>query len=81
MKIELYSADWCSSCKTVKPIIEAIEGFEKEIIDVEKETERAVNLNIRSIPVIRVVKDDTELARLVGNKTKQEIEEIIGNLI
>ena len=43
-KVELYSASWCSSCEVVKPIVEKLENVEVEIVDVEKETERAVSL-------------------------------------
>ena len=76
-KIELYSASWCSSCEVVKPIIEKLENVEVEIIDVEKETERAVSLSIRSIPVVRVLDEDgNQLGRLVGKITKQQIEEL-----
>lgn len=76
-KVELYSASWCSSCEVVKPIIEKLENVEVEIIDVEKETDRAVSLSIRSIPVVRVLDEDgNQLGRLVGKITKQQIEEL-----
>ena len=76
-KVELYSASWCSSCEAVKPIVEKLENVEIEIIDVEKETERAVSLSIRSIPVVRVLDEEgNQLGRLVGKITKQQIEEL-----
>ncbi len=76
-KVELYSASWCSSCEVVKPIVEKLENVEVEIIDVEKETERAVSLSIRSIPVVRVLDEEgNQLGRLVGKITKQQIEEL-----
>jgi len=76
-KVELYSADWCSSCKAVYPIVEKLENVEVEIVDVEKETERAVSLSIRSIPVVRVLDEEgNQLGRLVGKITKQQIEEL-----
>ncbi len=76
-KVELYSASWCSSCEVVKPIVEKLENVELEIIDVEKETERAVSLSIRSIPVVRVLDEEgNQLGRLVGKITKQQIEEL-----
>jgi thioredoxin 1 len=74
IKIEYFGAPWCSACKVVKPIVESLEGFEKEIIDVEEETDRAVSLSIRSIPVVRLVKDGEEIKRFIGNTSKQEIE-------
>ena len=76
-KVELYSASWCSSCEVVKPIVEKLENVEVEIIDVEKETERAVSLSIRNIPVVRVLDEEgNQLGRLVGKITKQQIEEL-----
>lgn len=76
-KVELYSASWCSSCEVVKPIVEKLENVEVEIVDVEKETERAVSLSIRSIPVVRVLDEEgNQLGRLVGKITKQQIEEL-----
>ena len=73
-KVELYSASWCSSCEVVKPIVKSLENVEVEIIDVEKETDRAISLGIRNIPVLRFLnKDGSEKHRLVGNKTKEEI--------
>ena len=76
-KVELYSASWCSSCEVVKPIVQSLENVEVEIIDVEKETERAVSLSIRSIPVVRVLDEEgNQLGRLVGKITKQQIEEL-----
>ena len=73
-KVELYSASWCSSYEVVKPIVESLENVEVEIIDVEKETDRAISLGIRNIPVLRFLnKDGSEKHRLVGNRTKEEI--------
>lgn len=76
-KVEYFGAKWCESCKTVLPIVEKLENVEVEIIDVEKETERAVSLSIRSIPVVRVLDEEgNQLGRLVGKITKQQIEEL-----
>ena len=73
-KIEMYTADWCSACKIVKSIVKSLENVEVEIIDVEKQTDRAVSLGIRNIPVLRFLnKDGSEKHRLVGNRTKEEI--------
>lgn len=77
-KVELYSADWCSACKVVKPIVQSLENVEKEIIDVEKETERAVSLGIRSIPVVRILNEQgDEIYKVVGKTTKEDLERLI----
>ena len=73
-KVELYSADWCSSCKVVYPIVQSLENVEVEIIDVEKETDRAVSLGIRNIPVVRLLdKNGEQVHRFVGKVSKEEI--------
>lgn len=77
-KLELYTSNWCSTCKVVKPTVESLEDVEKEIIDVEKETDRAVSLGIRSIPVVRILNEQgDELHRLVGKITKEELQRLI----
>ena len=73
-KLELYTSNWCSACKTVLPIVQSLENVEVEIIDVEKETDRAVSLGIRNIPVVRVLDENGEqVHRFVGKVSKEEI--------
>lgn len=76
-KLQLYSAKWCTACAGVKNIIEGLESIEVELIDVEQQTEKAISLGIRNIPVLRLVENEEEIGRLVGNKSKTEIEELI----
>ena len=70
--IELYTADWCPSCRTIKPLLEGLEVTE---INVDKETEKAISLGIRNIPVLRFLKDGMETGRIVGITTRDKIEE------
>lgn len=73
-KLELYTSNWCSACKSVYPVVQSLENIEVEIIDVEKETDRAVSLGIRNIPVVRVLDEDGEqVHRFVGKVSKEEI--------
>ena len=77
-KVEYFGAEWCSACKVVKPIVESLENVGKEIIDVEKETDRAVSLGIRSIPVVRILNEQgDELHRVVGKTTKEDLQRLI----
>lgn len=73
-KVELYTSNWCTACVSVKPIVQSLENVEVEIIDVEKETDRAVSLGIRNIPVLRVLDENGEqVHRFVGKVSKEEI--------
>ena len=73
-KLELYTSNWCTACASVKPIVQSLENVEVEIIDVEKETDRAVSLGIKSIPVVRVLDENGEqVHKFVGKVSKEEI--------
>ena len=73
-KIEYFGSSWCTACVSVKPIVQSLENVEVEIIDVEKETDRAVSLGIRNIPVVRVLDENGEqVHRFVGKVSKEEI--------
>ena len=73
-KVEYFGAQWCTSCVSVKPIVQSLENVEVEIIDVEKETDRAASLGIRNIPVVRLLDENGEqVHRFVGKVSKEEI--------
>jgi thioredoxin 1 len=78
-----FTADWCNPCKKVKPIVEELN---KEqiiarffIIDVDEELEMASDFEVRSIPTFVLIKDNQEIARTTGAKTKEQLLEFISN--
>lgn len=73
-KIEYFGANWCSSCNTVKSIIKSLNNIEVDYIDVEKHTDRALKLGIKSIPVVRVLNENNEEEnRFIGNFSKDQL--------
>ena len=84
MKHVLYfTADWCNPCKKVKPIVEELN---KEqiiakffMIDVDEELEMASDFGVRSVPTFILIKDNQEIARTTGAKTKEELLEFISH--
>ncbi len=78
-KILMFSAPWCASCKGVKPIVEALE-VEKEIIDVELQTDLALSYGVRNLPALIFIKNGEEKGRLIGNKSLKEIQEILDSI-
>ena len=82
MKMILYfTADWCNPCKQTKPIVEELNREQILakffIIDVDSEIEMAKDFEIRSVPTFVVMKDNTEIHRTTGAKTRQQLEELI----
>jgi thioredoxin 1 len=82
MKMILYfTADWCNPCKQTKPIVEELNREQIMakffIIDVDSDIEMAKDFEIRSVPTFVVMKDNIEIHRTTGAKTRQQLEELI----
>lgn len=82
MKTILYfAADWCQPCKMVKPIVkelnrEYVPGM-FHTVDIDIEKEMAQRFKIKSVPTFILLKDGEEINRIVGVKTKKELENFI----
>jgi thioredoxin 1 len=82
MKMILYfTADWCNPCKQTKPIVEELNREQIMakffIIDVDSEIEMAQDFEIKSVPTFVVIRDNKEIHRVTGAKTRQQLEELI----
>lgn len=78
MKSVLYfTADWCNPCKKVKPIVEEL-NREQIIakffmIDADIESEMVSDFEIKSVPTFVLIRDNKEVSRTTGAKTKEEL--------
>ena len=76
-----FTADWCGPCKQTKPIVEELNREQIMakffIIDVDSEIEMAQDFGIRSVPTFVVMKDNKEVYRVTGAKSRQQLEELI----
>jgi thioredoxin 1 len=82
MKMILYfTADWCNPCKQTKPIVEELNREQIMakffIIDVDSEIEMAQDFEIKSVPTFVVMKDNKEIYRVTGAKSRQQLEDLI----
>jgi thioredoxin 1 len=82
MKMILYfTADWCNPCKKTKPIVEELNREQIMakffIIDVDSNIEMTKDFEIKSVPTFVVMKDNTEIYRVTGAQTRQQLEELI----
>ena len=76
-----FTADWCNPCKKTRPIVEELNREQIMakffIIDVDSEIEMTKDFEIKSVPTFVVMKDNKEIHRATGAKTRQQLEELI----
>jgi thioredoxin 1 len=82
MKMILYfTAEWCNPCKQTRPIVEELNREQIMakffIIDVDSEIEMAQDFEIKSVPTFVVMKDNKEIYRVTGAKSRQQLEDLI----
>ena len=72
-------ATWCGPCRMLAPVIEEIaEEYENEIkvgkINVDEERNLAIQFGIESIPTVLLFKAGKIVAKSVGFRTKEQLE-------
>lgn len=86
MKVLKFSAIWCSACLVMKKVFKHIENMHPELefinYDYDTDEEMIEKYNIgTTIPVLIFLDDnDNEITRIVGEKSYEEIEEVITNI-
>lgn len=73
-----FFADWCGPCKMMAPIVEELatelEGKVKVgKLNVDENSDIAIEYNVMSIPTLIVFKNGKEEKRLVGVRDKEEL--------
>lgn len=85
MNVKIFSASWCGPCKRLKPIMEELKNEFKnvsfETIDVDEESEIAINYGIRSVPTVVFQRGEVEINRQIGIKTKQNYIDLINSFL
>ena len=81
IKLVRISAIWCSSCiLTKKDWDEIKQDYTYEEYDYDIDEDKIVKFNVgNTLPVIIVFKDGVEINRIVGEKTKEQILEVLGD--
>lgn len=84
IKLIYFTADWCSPCKTLKPIMQELfkenPHIIKTIIDIDKNEYMGSLYKIKSIPTIIFEKNGTESIRVTGAMSKSYYQNIINSL-
>jgi thioredoxin 1 len=85
MELKIFSASWCGPCKGLKPIMEELKNEYQNVtfktIDVDDESELAINYAIRSVPTVVFEKSGIEVSRQVGIKSKQNYIDLINSFL
>lgn len=77
MEIIVIGAVWCPACLKMKKIWKEIDA---KLLDIDFDQETEEYDVGDTLPVIIFKKDGKEIKRLIGEKTKEDIEKIIGEL-
>jgi thioredoxin 1 len=71
-KILRFTASWCQPCKNLAKQLEEIDtGLPIEVIDIDVDTELAMDYGIRSVPTLVIVEENVEVKRMTGLVTKE----------
>ena len=86
MKIIKINAMWCPGCLISKSIWNDIEtefpNNEYISLDYDMDEEEVNKYNVGDIlPVVILIKDDKEIKRIIGEKTKKEILEELSEVL
>jgi thioredoxin 1 len=72
-----FTADWCNPCKKVRPIVEELNREQIIakffIIDADIEIEMVSDFGVKSVPTFVLIRDNKEVSRTTGAKTKEEL--------
>ena len=79
--VDMY-ADWCGPCRMLGPIIESLAESNKEYkfykLNVDDNEDIAMEYGVMSIPTLLLFEDGKLVDTLVGLRSKDELENILG---
>jgi len=74
-KVLKFSASWCGPCKMLSKTLEEVQtDMPIEEIDIDEQSELAVEYGIRGVPTLVMIDENVEVKRNVGNLTKSQLE-------
>jgi thioredoxin 1 len=75
-KILRFTASWCGPCKSLAMNLEQANlQMPIEVIDIDVQSDVAVEYGIRGVPTLVMLDENIEVKRLVGSKTITELKE------
>ena len=75
-KVIRFTASWCEPCKMLAKTLEDVQtNLPIEIVDIDKDSNTAIEFGIRGVPTMLMVEDGAILKRSVGMKSLKELQE------
>ncbi|HIB31522.1 MAG TPA: thioredoxin [Candidatus Marinimicrobia bacterium] len=79
-------AEWCGPCKSIAPVIEEIAvEYKGKVrvgkVDVDQNNQIAMQFGVRSIPTLLILKEGKVVKQLVGAVPKNNITELLDQVI
>ena len=75
-KVIRFTASWCQPCKMLAKTLEDIQtNLPIEVVDIDKESDVAIEYGIRGVPTLVMVEDGSVLKRLVGMQNTKQLQE------
>lgn len=79
-RVMRFTATWCGPCKALAKTLEEIDtNIPIEVFDVDEKPEIASEYGIRGVPTMIMMNENIEEKRIVGAKTKTELERWIND--
>lgn len=86
MRVLKFNAIWCSACLVMKKIFKHVENMHPELefitydYDIDEDMVEKYNIGTTIPVLIFLDKEGNEVTRIVGEKTYEEIENIISSI-
>jgi thioredoxin 1 len=81
MRLLHFTAEWCSPCKAMKPVIdEYIENHpdvEYKMIDIDYDFDSLTTYDVLGVPTFILLNDNEEIRRHTGAMPKQDFQEFM----
>ena len=75
-RIIRFTASWCGPCKSLASNLEVANlELPIEVVDIDAHSDVAIEYGIRSVPTLILMDGNTEVKRLSGSKTVNELQE------
>ncbi len=72
-------ATWCGPCKMIAPIFEELASEHTDVkfakVNVDEQVELCLKYKVSSIPTLIIFEDGEVIDKVIGYRTKEELEE------
>jgi thioredoxin 1 len=73
-KVIRFTASWCQPCKALSKTLENMDiKIPIDVVDIDEDSNAAIEYGIRSVPTLLIVEDGTVIKRMVGLKTAEQL--------